>query len=87
MVPNVTEYPTHFFAQHQIAHFSFQDRYLHGADDIKTQKNEVYKVFTPYYNQWKERLKAKPLTIDFQTDQILNDTLFPDDEQRFSELS
>ena len=76
-----------FFAQHQIAHFSFQDRYLHGADDIRTQKNEVYKVFTPYYNKWKERLKATPLTIDFQTDQVLTDKLFPDDEQQFSELT
>lgn len=40
----------------------FLDFTLHGATDIKKQDGAGYKMFTPYFKQWIQRAKKKPVT-------------------------
>ncbi|MDU5336784.1 deoxyribodipyrimidine photo-lyase [Enterococcus sp.] len=75
-----------FFRQNGIEYFRFQDHYLHGAREIKNQQGDPYKVFTPYYNQWKERVKETPLKVRFQADSVHSKVLFPEDEKKFDKL-
>lgn len=75
-----------FFRENEIEYFKFQDHYLHGANEIKNQQGEYYKVFTPYYNQWKERAKETPVNVRFQKEVVYSKKLFPDDEKKFEAL-
>lgn len=75
-----------FFRQNAIDYFRFQDHYLHGANEIKNQQGKAYKVFTPYYNQWKEHVKETPLKVNFQAEAVYSKALFPADKEKFEEL-
>ncbi|MGX7418162.1 cryptochrome/photolyase family protein [Carnobacterium gallinarum] len=39
--------------------YSFQDSHLHGVTDIRKQDGTAFKVFTPYYNKWKQLEKPR----------------------------
>lgn len=75
-----------FFSQNEIDYFRFQDCYLHGTREIKNQQGEFYKVFTPFYNQWKERVKETPINVRFKVDPVYSKVLFPKDEKQFEKL-
>lgn len=76
-----------FFAQNAIEYFCYQDHYLHGAKEIKNQQGNPYKVFTPYYNQWKDILKETPVNVKFKSDSVYSEMLFPQDEKKFEQLA
>lgn len=42
------------------------DKHLHSAKEILTKEGSNYKVFTPYYNNWKERFKRAEECIDYE---------------------
>ena len=42
----------------------YSDHHLHAAHEILTKDDTPYKVYTPYYNQWKLRTKRQPLSLD-----------------------
>ncbi|MYL64783.1 deoxyribodipyrimidine photo-lyase [Bacillus hwajinpoensis] len=46
-------------------HF-YQDYYLHDTQDVRKQDNTMYKVFTPYYKQWRTLKKPQVLQIDLK---------------------
>ncbi|MGM0212819.1 cryptochrome/photolyase family protein [Enterococcus sp. AZ109] len=75
-----------FFRDNQIIVHDYMDHHLHGAEEIKNQSGDSYKVFTPYYNQWKQLTKPKPMKVAISTDKVIRDTLFPEDEKKFAEL-
>ncbi|MGY3777126.1 cryptochrome/photolyase family protein [Isobaculum melis] len=76
----------HFFKEKQISVVSCADHQLHAADEIKTKTNDDYKVFTPYYNQWIQRIKAAPIKVDLKKDNVIKEVLFPEDEEKFAQL-
>ncbi len=39
----------------------FWDQLLHGPDTIFTNAGDPYKVYTPYWNKWKNQEKSKPV--------------------------
>lgn len=75
-----------FFKENDIDYYRFQDHYLHGAKEIKNQQGNAYKVFTPYYNQWKERAKETPVNVSFKADAVHSKMLFQEDEKKFEKL-
>ena len=75
-----------FFKENAIEYYRFQDHYMHGAREISNQQGKPYKVFTPYYNQWKERAKETPVQVRFKAEAVYSKTLFPEDEKHFREL-
>ncbi|TDL80009.1 cryptochrome/photolyase family protein [Peribacillus frigoritolerans] len=46
--------------------YTFQDHFLHGAQEVKKQNGEFYKVFTPYYRAWRQLDKSRPLQINLK---------------------
>ncbi|MFP3340420.1 deoxyribodipyrimidine photo-lyase, partial [Micrococcus sp. SIMBA_131] len=44
----------------------YQDYYLHDTQDVRKQDNKMYKVFTPYYKQWRTLKKPQVLQIDLK---------------------
>ena len=56
-----------FFRKHQIIMHTSQDHYLHGASEVLTQSGALYKVFTPYYNNWKCLPKPTPVPTPTHT--------------------
>lgn len=59
-----------FFKSKGIEIHTYQDHYLHGADEIKTKSNTFYKVFTPYFNNWYDRIKKNPIEIDLNKERF-----------------
>lgn len=55
---------TTFLQKKGIEVYSYVDHHLHGANEIVKQDGSHYKVFTPYYKQWRSELKPKAATID-----------------------
>ena len=53
------------FKEASVKCIGFMDKHLHQAKEIMTSSNSNYKVFTPYYLKWKDRLKNSELLIDF----------------------
>ncbi|MHC5372833.1 cryptochrome/photolyase family protein [Enterococcus sp. LJL120] len=75
-----------FFKENKITSHAYQDAYLHGADEIKNQQEEHYKVFTPYHKKWAEQTKETPLKVDFQPQAVQQKVLFPKDEEQFKKM-
>lgn len=44
----------------------YTDHHLHGPNEIVTRTETPYKVFTPYYKQWKLRKKRAPLPFELR---------------------
>ncbi|WP_146624285.1 cryptochrome/photolyase family protein [Enterococcus florum] len=75
-----------FFKEQGIVVHSYMDHHLHGAKEIKNKQGSFYKVFTPYYQQWKEKIKPTPVETPFNPKIVIKETLFPKDEQQLEEL-
>lgn len=75
-----------FFEAHHIKVHAYFDHYLHAAQLIKNQSGQSYKVFTPYYNRWKEMIKPTPLQVSLEPSIVIKHVLFPQDEADFSAL-
>lgn len=43
----------------------FHDHYLHSAQEIKTNAQTSYKVFTPYFNKWIDYPKPSIVEVGF----------------------
>lgn len=66
--------------------YGFHDHYLHSAKEINTAANTPYKVFTPYFNKWKERAKPTVVEVVFDATKICHSPVFPEDAQAFDRL-
>lgn len=75
-----------FFKENGIIVHDYLDHHLHGAKEIRNQSGEPYKVFTPYYNQWKQLAKPAPVKVNLDSKKVVKETLFPEDEKHFAEL-
>lgn len=64
---------------------AYHDHYLHSAQEIKTNAGTAYKVFTPYYNKWIERVKASPIKVSFDVEKIKTTEKFQKDRIQFEE--
>jgi len=53
------------FKEASIKCTGYMDKNLHQAKEIMTASNSYYKVFTPYYLKWKDRVKNSELILDF----------------------
>lgn len=53
-----------FLEREGIEVHSYQDYYLHGVEEIKKGDGTMYKVFSPYYKQWRKPSKPSILRID-----------------------
>lgn len=72
-----------FFKENQLAVHPSMDHHLHGSTEIKNQSDDYYKVFTPYFNQWIERKKPKPIKVKIEKKKIINEIVFKDHEEKF----
>lgn len=61
----------------------YHDHYVHSAGDIKTDSGNVYKVFTPYFEKWKERGYPEPVNVPFKAEKLLKKNRFSQDEKKF----
>ncbi|WP_079477878.1 cryptochrome/photolyase family protein [Halobacillus salinus] len=43
---------------------SFMDHHMHGAKEVTKKSGGYYKVFTPYYKQWKQYMKPSVQKVD-----------------------
>lgn len=75
-----------FFKEHDIKAHGFFDHHIHYATEIKTKSDTLYKVFTPYFRQWKEIGKPDPVTVDFQKDKLVSSAEFDDHHERFQKF-
>lgn len=71
------------FKELEIEVHAYHDHYLHSAQEIKTNANTAYKVYTPYYNKWIERVKPSPVQVNFDSERIIKSDLFNEDRDRF----
>lgn len=62
---------------------AYHDHYLHSAKEIKTNTGSLYKVYTPYYNKWKEKIKPTPVAVNFQAEKIFQKNIFAADQTQF----
>ncbi|MBT2732703.1 deoxyribodipyrimidine photo-lyase [Carnobacterium sp. ISL-102] len=62
---------------------AFHDHYLHSAHEVKTNTQTSYKVFTPYFNKWKEYSKSSMIKVDFDEKKLVTSSLFKEDKLRF----
>lgn len=75
-----------FFKEKNITIHEYVDGYLHGAEEIKRNKTDYYKVYTPYYKKWIERSKERPIKVDLDLVTINQEILFEAEEKRFTEF-
>ncbi|RWZ58903.1 deoxyribodipyrimidine photo-lyase [Halobacillus fulvus] len=71
---NVTQY----LEDQGVEVYRFIDHHLHGAEEVQKKSGGYYKVFTPYYKQWKtlskpavqkvDHAKLKEVSVDVRTD-------------------
>lgn len=64
------------FKQIGVKAYGFHDHYLHSAKEINTAANTPYKVFTPYFNKWKERAKPTVVEVAFDATKIRHSPVF-----------
>lgn len=55
-----------FLKENKIDVLIYNDHYLHSVKEILKKNNTYYKVFTPYYNNWIQRLKKEENDIDYK---------------------
>lgn len=72
-----------FFRENNVNIHASMDHHLHGSTEIKNQSDDYYKVFTPYFNQWIERKKPKPIKVKIEKEKIINEIVFKDHEEKF----
>lgn len=64
----------------------YHDHHLHSAQEILTNSGTPYKVFTPYFNKWKEKQKPDKITVNWNAEKIIKDQLFEEDQKQFEEF-
>ncbi|WP_423188613.1 cryptochrome/photolyase family protein [Alkalibacterium sp. f15] len=64
----------------------YHDHHIHSAQEIKTNSGTYYKVFTPYFNKWKELQKPHVVDVKFETEKIVGQPVFIEDEDQFAQL-
>ena len=65
---------------------SFHDHYLHNADEIKTDNDTYYKVYSAYFKKWEKANKSEVVAVDFNLDKIVNEAKFKKDKEEFFDL-
>lgn len=65
---------------------SFHDHYLHSANEIKTDNDTFYKVYSAYFKKWQKALKKEVVRVDFKADKIIKDNKFSKDNLKFLDL-
>lgn len=75
-----------FFKKHEVNIHSYIDHHIHGAHEISTQKGTPYKIFTPYYNKWKELEKPRKIDVTINKNQLVKERLFEKDFEQFEQL-
>ncbi|MDD4407277.1 MAG: deoxyribodipyrimidine photo-lyase [Bacilli bacterium] len=55
-----------FLKENKIDVLIYNDHYLHSVKEILKKDNTYYKVFTPYYNNWIQRLKKEEKDINYK---------------------
>lgn len=63
---------------------AYHDHHIHSAHEIKTNSDTYYKVFTPYFNKWKELQKPDSVQVDFDVSKLIKTPLFEKDNQKFA---
>lgn len=53
------------FEEHEIEMIKYYDHHLHFANEILKEDGSHYKMFTPYYNKWKERFVRPFQKVDY----------------------
>lgn len=56
---------SNFLKERKIEVLSYHDHYIHSAKEILKNDNSYYKVYTPYYNKWKEKFKYGVQDINY----------------------
>lgn len=62
-----------FLKERNVEVLAYYDHCIHSAKDILKSDNSHYKVFTPYYNNWREEFKSRELDINY--DKLMKITL------------
>lgn len=58
-----------------------RDGYLHGAEEIKRNRTDYYKVYTPYYKKWIEKPKEAPIRVNLDRMAVKQEILFEAEEK------
>ena len=70
--------------------FSYKDYYLHGSKEVRKHDDTMYKVFTPYYKQWRTLRKPPVIQNDFKKIKkyaySLDHTVDPESEAEFANI-
>ncbi len=64
---------SNFLKESNVEVLAYHDHYIHSAKDILKSDNSHYKVFTHYYNNWREEFKYGELDINY--DKLMKVTL------------
>jgi len=74
------------FKELNINAHAYHDHNIHSAHEIKTHVGTYYKVFTPYFNKWKELRKPDVVEVVFDSSKIAGQPVFEEDLTRFEQL-
>ncbi|GAB2500349.1 deoxyribodipyrimidine photo-lyase [Alkalibacterium psychrotolerans] len=74
------------FEELKVTAHGYHDHHIHSAQEIKTNSGTPYKVFTPYFNKWKEKQKPDVIQVDWKEEKIIKDQLFEEDEKQFDDF-
>lgn len=74
------------FEELDVTAHGYHDHHLHSAQEIKTNSGTPYKVFTPYFNKWKEKQKPDVIKVNWNEEKIIKDQLFEEDEKQFEDF-
>ncbi|WP_025728788.1 cryptochrome/photolyase family protein [Atopobacter phocae] len=61
-----------FFRDKGIKIHAYQDHYIHGSQEIRSQSGDFYKVFTPYHKVWQSFPKEHPVSVDLSKGQWIS---------------
>lgn len=73
------------FKELEIEVNAYHDHYLHSAQEIKTNAGTAYKVYTPYYNKWIERVKPSPIEVSFDIEVLAQVNEFNKGSEQFNQ--
>ncbi|MCG1001714.1 cryptochrome/photolyase family protein [Lactococcus lactis] len=73
-----------FFKEKNITIHESRDGYLHGAEEIKRNRTDYYKVYTPYYKKWIEKPKEAPIRVNLDQVTVKQEILFEAEEKKFT---
>lgn len=74
------------FKELDVTAHGYHDHHIHSAQEIKTNSKTPYKVFTPYFNKWKEKQKPGIVEVKWDSEKLITEQLFADDEKTFDEF-